>query len=341
MAQHRINTQDELSTIQRCPHDGPNPYTQISNKLIRDNTISPQCIHMLIMLLSNDEYKWNIRVKQLVKYYEPHMGRNSVYRLIQEAIAAGYMKRVYIEVAGSNLRAGTIYYISESPKFKEENAIKENIELKLSFRHSNFRDTENQDIEIANSPRESDDSTYSSKKEHLLRNNPISPLPESTEFKECLPRTALPDLANSEQSASPLAASAAHMNPRSSKIDRIPKSAPEYSESVKQLVHDVTTILRADTPDIKLPADKALLQQAHLLLDTDKRSSCDVIAILKWTLSDSFWRAKIFKPNPIAYLRKMFQQLREEMNKKPKSYEIDRTPRDSDGNPITSYRGLF
>ena len=330
MARSRINTQDESSTIQRCPHDGPNPYTIISNKLIRDNTISPQCIHMLIMLLSNNEYKWNIRVKQLVKYYEPHMGRNSVYRLIQEAIAAGYMKRVYIEVAGSNLRAGTIYYISESPKFKEENAIKENIELKLSFRRSNFRDTESCDIEIANSPRESDDPTYSSKNKHLLRSNPISPLTESPEFQD------------TEQSAPPLAASAAHMNPSSSKIDQVPKSAPEYSESVKQLVHDVTTILRTDTPDIKLPADKALLQQARLLLDVDKRSFDEVIAVLKWTLSDSFWRAKIFKPNPIAYLRKMFQQLREEMNKKPKqSYVVDRTPRDSDGNPITSYRGLF
>lgn len=142
-----INDND---TIQRCPKDPEHPYTMVSNALIRDITISPNCRWLIIYLLSNKE-GWKISIQQIINHCKPHMGRDAVYKIINEAIEAGYMKREY-EKQG-NLNQSVKYFISETPKFKKsfrhtenqetEDHTTENPSTDTFGRHPDFRDTEN------------------------------------------------------------------------------------------------------------------------------------------------------------------------------------------------------
>jgi hypothetical protein len=112
------SNEDDESFIERCPHDEENPYTQILNSLIRDASLSPDCRWLLIYLLSNSK-NWKISITQIVNHLKPHRGysRNSIYKLINEAIDAGYMKREQINKG----KFGKVrYFLSERPKFKKE-----------------------------------------------------------------------------------------------------------------------------------------------------------------------------------------------------------------------------
>lgn len=122
----------ENNTIQRCPHDRENPYTMIRNDLIRDQNISPECCYLIIFLLSNSP-GWVIKIKYLIKQLQGRWGRDKVYNKLKEAIEAGYIKKEVI--CNANLRQHVKYYVSETPKFKK------------SFRHTDFRDVENQNTE--------------------------------------------------------------------------------------------------------------------------------------------------------------------------------------------------
>jgi hypothetical protein len=82
----------QTHTIERSPHDKNNPYVMISNELICDNSISPECRWILIYLLSF-EGEGEINIAQLVVDLKDHMGRDKIRTLINEAIEAGYMKR--------------------------------------------------------------------------------------------------------------------------------------------------------------------------------------------------------------------------------------------------------
>ena len=106
----------ELDTIQRCPHDSENPYTMVLNALIRDQTISPNCRWLLTYLLSNEK-GWKIKPRQIMNHLEKFMKKDSVYKIINEAIEAGYMMRE--EVRKNGKFAGNKYFISEIPKFKK------------------------------------------------------------------------------------------------------------------------------------------------------------------------------------------------------------------------------
>lgn len=104
-------------TIQRCPHDKENPYVMVSNDLIRNQGLSPNCRWLLIYLLSNDDKKWNIRVSQIAKHVAPHFAKRKLYKIINEAIEAGYIKRV--QEKECSRYSQVTYYLSEKPKFKE------------------------------------------------------------------------------------------------------------------------------------------------------------------------------------------------------------------------------
>lgn len=125
---------DSTIVFQRCPHNKENPYAQISRSLIRDESISPECRWMLIYFLSmRDDFK--INCKQLWAHVKQFMGRDKVYRIIEEACKAGYMKKEDRYVG--NLKRGVTYYVSEEP----------NEEFKKSFRRPDFQDTEIRDTE--------------------------------------------------------------------------------------------------------------------------------------------------------------------------------------------------
>lgn len=123
----------QINTIQRCPHDKQNPYTQVLNSLIRDQSLSPNCRWLLIYLLSNKD-GWVVSVKQVCNHLKEHMGRDKVRSLFDEAIKAGYMKREVVKVG--NLNNGYMYYISEEPKFKN------------FYRQPEFQGLENEASEI-------------------------------------------------------------------------------------------------------------------------------------------------------------------------------------------------
>src|SRR3990172_1461981 len=105
------------STIQRTPHDGENPYAQISRSLIRDENASPLFRFMMVFLLSQKD-GWRISPKQVVNNFKPHgIGRDKVYSLFKEGVELGYiMKEEYL--TPKNLKR-IRFYISENPKFKK------------------------------------------------------------------------------------------------------------------------------------------------------------------------------------------------------------------------------
>ena len=147
------------NTIQRCPHDEENPYVQIRRGLIRDKRISPECRFLIIYLLSNKD-NWNINVKQLIKEFKGQWGKDIIYKIINEAIYTGYMKREKFILKGLER---TRYYLSETDKFKIESP-------HAGFPEAVIPHAENQDAK---------DIIYS-KKEYIEEQQPPKQKPVST-----------------------------------------------------------------------------------------------------------------------------------------------------------------
>lgn len=136
--QRKIWQEDDVDAIQRCPHDEQNPYSMISNDLIRDENISPNCRWLIIYLLSN-KGTWKIKVSQIREHLRNHIGRNKVFKIMNEAIEAGYILRE--EYTYKNLKRCR-YFVSEKPKFKK------------CFRCPEIRDAEIGDSEIRHNKEE-------------------------------------------------------------------------------------------------------------------------------------------------------------------------------------------
>lgn len=107
----------ECGLIQHYPHDKEHPFTMISNALIRDEKLSPNCRWMLIYLLSNKP-GWKISPKQIHNHVNKHRycGRNMVYKWINEACEFGYMKKEEYKV-GNLIRYK--WYVSEFAVFRD------------------------------------------------------------------------------------------------------------------------------------------------------------------------------------------------------------------------------
>ncbi len=129
----------ENETFQRCPHDKEHPYSMVSRDLIRDKSISPACRWLLIYLLSNKE-GWNIHIREIVNHCNGMIGRDKIYKLIKEAISAGYIMRedyfanVEVIKGGKTVVFKNLprfrYFVSEFPKFKK------------CFRHPGFQEVD-------------------------------------------------------------------------------------------------------------------------------------------------------------------------------------------------------
>lgn len=135
------------ATIIRCVHDKKNPYTIVSNDLLDNNDLSPACRFLIIYLLRKVDH-WNISPMQLIDEISNAKGKRwfgekKIYALLNEAIQAGYIKKEVIKQReNKNLQQGVCYILSETPQFKEENAIKS-----MSPRGGKFRDRGNCDHE--------------------------------------------------------------------------------------------------------------------------------------------------------------------------------------------------
>lgn len=106
--------------IYRSAHDSDNPFGQINQCLQRDKTLSNECYRILMYLLSHKD-DWNVNIAQLVNYFRGKIGRNKVYEVVNEAIEAGYMKRIVMN--NGNLRAFVTYKVAEYPKFKADSRL--------------------------------------------------------------------------------------------------------------------------------------------------------------------------------------------------------------------------
>lgn len=101
------------SVFQRCPHDSENPYAQISRELIRDASLSLEARALVIYFLSHSN-NWNISIPFVMKSQK--ISKNKMYRIINEIIESGYVKREeYLQSGKKRFK----YYVSEKPKFKK------------------------------------------------------------------------------------------------------------------------------------------------------------------------------------------------------------------------------
>lgn len=241
---------DEAISIERCPHDKENPYTMVHNDLIRDRSISPACRWMIIYFLSMKD-SWNINMSQLVAYLKPDMGRDKVYSLVNEAISAGYMKRVQIAKGGkSGIAINYKYYVSEQPKFKK------------CFRNPDFQDTEIQYTENTHIK-----NNHSAKKEHSPKKQHIPPpIP---------PPSKLPANAGEESFDS------------SPKPKKNPKPAA-FSAQVISITQQMIAIARRCNPVYREPdnLDK-FHEHVSLLIDKDQQDPTLLLKVFEWACSDT------------------------------------------------------
>lgn len=107
------------------------PFSQVANEFARSQTLSVNCIAILLYLMSHRD-DWEIRTLQLKKHFKGRIGQESVYKALREACDAGYM-RLFSVKEGNLLRRR--YEFDRSPIFKE------------SFPHHGFRDPGSQDLE--------------------------------------------------------------------------------------------------------------------------------------------------------------------------------------------------
>lgn len=94
----------------------------------------------------------------------------------------------------------------------------------------------------------------------------------------------------------------------------LPSKEKEFPVEVKQCAENIITLLKKEKPDycpprILKPVEKSL----DLMVRLDGRSLETCLEVLKWALSNDFWRANMFKINPADYLRKKFDTLHEQM----------------------------
>jgi hypothetical protein len=146
----KLDNNSNSTSFVRCPHDKENPYAQINRSLIRDNSISPECRWMLIYMLSHRD-DWVIKMAELQSHLKGLVGRDKIYKMINEAIEAGYMRRQIFKER--NLQR-SVYYVSESKNLKKyfpppenqevggkKTQPDENKQLKKSFRSPDSPDS--------------------------------------------------------------------------------------------------------------------------------------------------------------------------------------------------------
>lgn len=108
-------------TIYRSEHSKENPYTVISNRLLRDHNIKRADKGLLVELLSWSD-KHRICIQALVK--KGKEGRDAIQAMLQRLDAAGYIKRTQLKNQDGTF-GKVIYQIFENPEQQHIYAIVE------------------------------------------------------------------------------------------------------------------------------------------------------------------------------------------------------------------------
>jgi len=168
------NQNNALSTFERDPHDSEHPFSITSHALIRNQILTPETTMLIIYLLSHSK-GWRINTAQLINHFKPVCGKDKVYRMLNEAIEKGYIRKEILKISGRF--DGIKYFVSESPKFKKlvphpENQDAGNRDAK------NPDDKEEQEKEYQREEEKEDNSISSSSREAKPKQQPIEAKPK-------------------------------------------------------------------------------------------------------------------------------------------------------------------
>ena len=287
MSEEVLSVNDELDfCIERCPHDEENPYTLVHNGLIRDSSISPECRWLIIYLLSNKS-GWKISIKQIINHVKGFIGRKSVYKILNEAIESGYMKKEITKKG--NLNQHIKYYVSEKPKFKK------------ILRRSVCGDAENGDAEDGHA--EKGDYKNNIHKE-ITSKESNTPLP---------PKGEVATAPEGEASKPP-------------EIPKKTKTPKVFPEEVLIVAEKMIKILMEKNPVYRPPADMTKFwNQVQYMIEKDKQDIDILIKTFEWAASDNEeragfkgWQGVICSVNPAETLRKHFAKIHSQMFSMPK-----------------------
>lgn len=142
-------------SIVRVVHNKENPYVILNKQSLWDSALSLKAVGLWARLLSRPD-DWKISVRELAK--SCNLNKDTIGRLINELIEAGYAHKIYRRVEGNRF-GGTEYHIFETKISKEE--------IKKMFPQPAFSDPEISDPE----------------KPDILSNDLTNPLSEDKEEK--------------------------------------------------------------------------------------------------------------------------------------------------------------
>lgn len=148
---------------------------------------------------------------------------------------------------------------------------------------------------------------------------------------------AIPSSSSLKVPDEPLPAKAGEMEDKTSSSEKPKRVKNDFTPRVREVGNQMINIIITHEPEYSPPKNLApFLTEVDFLLRTDKREPEKVYDVLNWALSDSFWRDKMFKPNPAKYLREKFLQLKNKMEAKPTEPKKDRkfAPCSNDQNAI-------
>jgi hypothetical protein len=119
-----------------------------------------------------------------------------------------------------------------------------------------------------------------------------------------------------------VAAEAAEMEVAdASKVKPVRKSA-DFTPQVKELAANMVDTLIKHEPEYTPPKNlAAFMTEVDYMIRLDKREPDKIVEVLNWALADSFWKDKLFKPNPAKYLREKYLQLKNKMEAPPPKVE--------------------
>jgi len=100
------------------------------------------------------------------------------------------------------------------------------------------------------------------------------------------------------------------------------KKKTEHSPQVLEVCDKMIQRLKDAEPGYKPPRNLIpILNEIDFMIRLDERDPQKILDILTWALGDSFWKDKMFKPNPAKYLRGQFLQLQIRMESTPAKKE--------------------
>lgn len=252
-------------------------YTIVPNDLIRDKNISPNC-RWLIMYLSSNDPSWSVKISQVIKHAKGFLGRDKIYKLVKEAMDAGYINREERLIkADKGYQRRYVYKVAKSPIFKK------------SLLLPGFQDPDVQHP----------DDQHTSE----LLSKEILSKEEDNSLKVLSAKDAIAEVE--------LKKSSEVEKPKREK----PEFSAKVREVANELINSLSRIKATYVPPKNMTA---VLTEVDFILRLDKREVQDVLDVFNWAVSDSFWCDKMFKPNPAKYLREKFDQLEMKMKAKPK-----------------------